>query len=79
MAFKNFVEEARKNTPQKIFRREDEIQNLIDCTGAKAVYVTPKNKVCWEECKFLKKAGSQKFCTEFLCLCSEDKCGRAQK
>lgn len=79
MALKSFVEEARKNTPQKIFRRDDEIQNLIDCTGPNAVHVTSGIKVNWEDCKFLKKAGTQKFCTEYLCMCSGEKCSKAQK
>jgi hypothetical protein len=44
MAFKNLVKEAKKNTPKKIFRRDDEIQNLIDCTGATPIYVSSETK-----------------------------------
>jgi hypothetical protein len=79
MAFKNLVEEAKKNTPKKIFRRDDEIQNLIDCTGATPIYVSSETKTSWENCRFLKNVGNQNFCKEFLCMCSKEKCNRAKK
>ena len=79
MAFKNIVEEAKRNTPQKVFRREEDIKNLIDCTGAHAVHVNSESAVNWEECKFLKKSGQQNFCTEYLCYCTGDKCNKPTK
>ena len=79
MSFKDIVEAAKLNTPKKIFRREEDIKNLIDCSSGHAEYMSAGPKVSLEECKFLKKGGAHNFCTEYLCYCTGEKCNRPMK
>jgi len=77
LSFKNFVAEARRNTPPlKKIDPSKPIPNLIDDTKTeqKKEGLGLRREVNWENCLHKRNNNGTPYCAYFLSPCAKEKC-----